>query len=43
MIPINLYNYHLLGVRKPHSRETQNKAPIKRGAKKKPIDFMKGR
>lgn len=43
MPPINLLNYHLLGDKKPHSKETANRARLDRVAKKKPIDFIRGR
>ena len=42
MPPINLYNYHLLGDGKPHSKETANRASVARVVKN-PREFMRGR
>jgi len=43
MPPINLLNYHLLGDRKPHSRETMNRVQIKAVERKQPREFMRSR
>lgn len=44
MPPINLHNYHLLGVvSKLHSKYTQNRTTRKDRVVQKPADFMKNR
>jgi len=43
MPPINLLNYYILCDRKPHSRETMNRQPIKAVERKQPREFMRDR
>ena len=44
MPPINLLNYHLVGDRRPHSRETANRPDrVVKAANFKPADIIRKR
>jgi hypothetical protein len=44
MMPINLWNYAIIRDKKPHSRETKNREPLKSESKQSAImEILKGR